>query len=102
MVHADWQPIGLIKSLMTGHYTFSFRILDHSIENVKDYSQKLPNKKKILSDSKKHLPSKFYYPDENTSYFRDKNFLCAMSAKHLPLENKNASCWKISYNNNAI
>ena len=36
MAHADWLPIGPIKSVLTGQYAFSIRMLDRSNKNVRE------------------------------------------------------------------
>ena len=54
MAHADWLPIGPIKSVLTGQYAFSIPMLDRSNKNVREWF--VLNQEKMLSDSEEHSP----------------------------------------------
>ena len=55
MAHADWLPTGPIKSVLTGQYAFSIRMLDRSNKNVREWFLKCAKPGKKCSATAKNI-----------------------------------------------
>ena len=61
MAHADWLASGPIKSVLTGQYVFSIRMLDRRLRRKLKLCVKITTKKLVGNVQHTHLAILFHY-----------------------------------------